>query len=392
MQPEIETHVHRPYIQSGGTLSTQVDIDPGSASETASSHVAICLDTSRSMNKEDKLEKAKDALTTWVFGLLDEADRVSVVAFDSEAEVVMESTRWGDVDRSAAEKRIESLEAKGSTDMYGALELAAEELTNARETGLAAKRILLLSDGEQNSPDLSVGEFERLAERIDDQGIRIRAGGIGSEYRVETIKALGTTGRGKWLHVQKPRAIREFFGTAVEDAQTVIGTDAEVRFDFREGIEVSKLFRAKPQVQPVEMEWEGGTGVVKLPDLVERESQKLAVELHVPGDSSGPVTLADVELRSRGKTRATATLDVTYTDDEGVLAERNDHVDLHLQRTRIRSKLGDGDIEAAETILGETKIEHEPTAVRGIEKEVTRVKEDGGRKSRNEPTIVDENR
>jgi Ca-activated chloride channel family protein len=373
-------------------LSTQIDIDPGSASETASSHVAICLDTSGSMETEDKLANAKDALTTWVFGLLDETDHVSVVAFDSAAEVVMESTRWGDVDRSSAEARIKSLEANGKTDMYGALELAADELANARDAGMAAKRILLLSDGKQNKPKRSVDEFERLAERIDDSGVRIRAGGIGSEYRVETIKALGTTGRGKWIHVQKPRDIREFFGTAVEDAQTVIGTDAEVRFDFRDGIEVSKLFRAKPQVQPVELEWVGGTGVVTLPDLVERESQKLAMELHVPNEPNGPVTLADVELRSRGKTRATATLDVTYTDDEEALAERNDHVDLHLQQTRIRSKLGDGNIEAAKTILGETKLEHEPTAVRGIEKEVTRVEEEGGRESRNTTTLVDESR
>lgn len=389
MQPEIETHVHRPNIQSGGTLSTQVDIDPGSASETASGHIAICIDTSRSMNKEDKLEKAKDALTTWVFGLLEEPDRISVIAFDSEAEVVIDSTQWGEVDRSTAENRIESPEASGRTDMYGALELAVEELTNAQNTGLTAKRILLLSDGKQNSPELSVGEFEQLADRIDDEGIRIRAGGIGSEYNVETIKALGTTGRGKWLHVQKPRAIREFFGTAVEDAQTVIGTDAEIRFEFKPGIEVSKLFRAKPQVQPVEMEWEGGTGVVKLPDLVERESQKLAMELYLPDESNGTVTLADVELRSRGKTRATATLEVTYTDDEAALAERNDHVDLHLQRTRIRSKIGDGELESAKTILEETKLEHEETAVRSIETKVERAEEDGDRESRNDPTLVD---
>jgi len=392
MQPEIETHVHRPYIQSGGTLSTQIDIDPGSADETASSHIAICIDTSRSMNKEDKLEKAKDALTTWVFGLLEDADRISVVTFDSEAEVVMNSTRWGDVDRSAATEQIESLEANGSTDMFGALELAADELTNARSTGMTAERVLLLSDGEQNSPERSVDEFEQLAERIDDRGIRIRAGGIGSEYNVETIKALGTTGRGKWLHVQNPREIREFFGTAVEDAQTVIGTDAEVRFDFRDGVEVTKLFRAKPQVQPVEMECERGTGVVKLPDLVDREGQKLAMELHVPDEAGGTVSLANVELRSRGKTRATATLEVTYTDDEEALAERNEHVDLHLQRTRIRSKLGDGDLEAAKTILGETKLEHEETVVRGIEDEVTRVEEDGDRSSRNSTTLVDEGR
>lgn len=392
MQPEIETHVHRPYVQSEGTLPTQVEIDPGSASETVSSHIAICLDTSGSMDKENKLENATDALTTWVFGLLDAPDRVSVVTFDSEAEVVMESTRWADVDRSAAETRINSLEANGKTDMFGALELAADELTNAPEAETAAKRILLLSDGKQNKPSRSADEFERLAERIDDDGVRIRAGGIGSEYNVETIKTLGTTGRGKWIHVQKPREIREFFGTAVEDAQTVIGTDAEIRFDLRSGIEVSRLFRAKPQVQPVEMEWEGDTGVVKLPDLVNRENQKLAMELHVPDESNGSVTLADVELRSRGKARATATLDVTYTDDEDALAERNDHVDLHLQRTRVRSKLGEGDLEAAETILEKTKIEHEPTAVRGVEDEVTRVKEDGDRQSRNEPTIVDESR
>lgn len=388
MEPEISAHVHRPYLKSETRLSVQVDVEPGTVAAPARNEFVICLDTSISMDNEGKLEKAKAALTDWVFALVDDADAISVVAFDSEPSVVFELTEWADLDRDEAEDEIESLAAGGQTDMYGALETAADILAGQDEVGPTAKRILLLSDGKQNAPEKSNAAFERLASRIDDRGIRIRAGGIGTDYDEAVIKALGTAARGKWIHVQEPREIRDFFGTAVEEAQTVIGADAELRFEFHPGVEVNEAFRAYPQVHQANVEWDDSTASVRLPDLRERADQQVAMELQAPDATRGPVTLAEVKLCVRGETWARTRLDVTYTDDTEKLKQVNENVDLHLQKTRIRSELGDGNVEAAQTVLEETQLVHDETDVGDVEQAVTRVEEHGDAAARNQTTLV----
>lgn len=388
MEPEISAHVHRPYLNSETRLSVQVDIEPGTAASAARDEFVVCIDTSISMDSEDKLQKAKAALTDWVFALVDDADAISVVAFDSEPAVVFELTEWADLDREDAEEAIEALSAGGQTDMYGALETAADMLRGQDGDGPVAKRILLLSDGKQNAPEKGDAAFERLASRIDDCGIRVRAGGIGTDYDEAVIKALGTTARGKWIHVQNPREIRDFFGTAVEEAQTVIGTDAELRFDFHPEVEVNEAFRAYPQVHQADVERDGAVASVQLPDLRERAGQQVAMELQVPDAALGTVTLADVELRVRGETWAESPLEATYTDDTARLGQVNEAVDLHLQKTRIRSALGDGNVDTAQTVLEETKLVHGETNVGDVEQAVTRVEEHDDAAARNRTTLV----
>jgi len=388
----ITTDVNRPYVPAdGATVTATVDVEPGEQREAVERHLLLCLDASGSMDGA-KIDQAREG-AEWVFGLLEPDDYVAIVAFDSEASVVMRPTRWGDTSREAAMTHVDDLGAGGGTDMYDGLSTARdvlESLAHRPETDDAVRRILLLSDGKDNSHDSA--DFEGLAREIDDAGIRILSAGIGTDYAEETIRTLGTTARGEWTHLESPGDIEAFFGDAVEQAQSVVATDAELELDAAPGVEVSEVYRALPQAQEVAVDWAGNTARVPLPDLAERERQRVVLKVHAPAHDVGEeVTLVDVRLSAQGRT-AVDRIAVEYTDDNAELAAHNEDVSLDHRQTVVRTELGKGNVDAAETEVEKmTRVHGEDTQiVRDVQQQTELVKE-GGRAERDRATrIVDD--
>jgi Ca-activated chloride channel family protein len=389
---EIRTDVNRPAVPTDGTtITAEVDVEPGTQEADVQRHIALCIDASGSMDGSN-IERARDG-ASWVFGLLEADDYVSVVAFDSEAELVLRPTRWGDIDREEAMDAVDGLTAGGSTDMFDGLRTAqnaleALDLRDDATEGTPVRRILLLSDGKDKHHDPA--EFRDLAIDIDESGIRVETAGIGDEYNEDTIRTLGTTARGEWTHLEGPGDIEDFFGEAVEQANDVVAPDADLHLDVLEGVEISEVYRALPQAQDVEVYWEQTEATIKLPDLAERQHQRVVLKIHVPtrAGEEAAVDLVDVTLSADGET-ATATIGVEYTEDNEKLAEHNEAVQLDHQQTVVQTELGKGNVEAAETTVEKmTTIHGEDTdIVQEAERQTELVKE-GGRAERNQATKI----
>lgn len=393
MTAELRTDVNRPAVPTAGTtITAEVEVEPGEKQAPVQRHIALCLDTSGSMSG-DKIQRARDG-AEWIFGLLEDDDYVSIVAFDSDAELALRPTRWGDVSRAEAMARVNDLAAGGGTHMFEGLRTARDaletlELNQDATKGRPVRRILLLSDGKDKYNDPP--DFRDLAIDIDEAGIRVESAGIGDEYNEDTIRTLGTTARGEWTHLEGPGDIEKFFGEAVEQANSVVASDARLELDVAEGVEVSDVYRALPQAQEVDLDWEANTAVVKLPDLTEREQQRVVMKIHVPPGAEGTRDLVDVTLTARGG-QASDTIAVEYTNDNARLAAHNEEIQLDHEETVIRTELGKGNVEAAETQVERmTQIHGEDTEiVQDVQRETQIVKE-GGRAERNRATkIVDE--
>jgi Ca-activated chloride channel family protein len=390
MTAEITTDVNRPNVPtSGTTITAEVDVEPGEKQEQVQRHIALCIDTSGSMGGS-KIERARDG-ASWVFGLLDDDDYVSIVTFDSEAELVMRPIRWNDVSREEAMDYVDELTAGGGTNMFDGLRTAQNSLEalgmrdDATE-GTAVRRILLLSDGKDKHNEPS--DFETLADEIDESGIRVESAGIGEDYNEETIRTLGTTARGEWTHLEAAGDIEDFFGEAVEQAKNVVAPDAQLKLDVDTGVEVSEVYRALPQAHDPSLDWADNTAILKLPDLTEREHQRVVMKIHVPErhNEEGSVELVDVTLTARGG-QASDIISVAYTEDNAELAEHNEEVQMDHQQTVIQTELGKGNVDEAETQVERmTKIHGEETElVQEVERRTELVKE-GGRAERNQAT------
>jgi len=391
MAPEISTALNRPYIPPHGTnLTARIDVSPGEQQAAVERHIALCIDTSGSMSGE-KIERAREG-ASWVFGLLDDEDYISITTFDSDAERVLGPARWGDLTRDEAMACVAELTAGGKTDMYEGIQNAKnalEALTFHDETAARpVRRILVLSDGKdkEHEPD----EFRDIAVDVDESGIRIEAAGIGAEYNEETIRTLGTTARGEWTHLEAAGDIEDFFGDVVEQAKDVVAPDATLEVTPAPGVELSEVYRALPQAQEVELDWEGETASIKLPDLTERESQEVVMQIQAPASEEGlgEAVLAEVTLTARGE-EVGDTISVTYTEDNEHLAVNNEGVQLSHQQTVIKTELGKGNVEAAETQVEKmTQIHGKETEVVAEAKRETEIVKEGGRAEQNRATKI----
>jgi Ca-activated chloride channel family protein len=139
-------------------------------------------------------------------------------------------------------------------------------------------------------------------------------------------------------------------------------------------------------------EWEDNSAVVKLPDLIEREQQRVVMKIHAPAnDPAEDVPLVQVRLVARGE-EAVEVIDVDYTEDNTELAEENETVQMDHRQTVIQTELGKGNVETAETQLEQmTRIHGEDAgAVEEAERQTQLVKE-GGRAEQSQATkLVDD--
>ena len=121
--------------------------------------VALVLDNSLSMEKEDRLEHAQDAALKFL-DVLTEGDEGMVVAFSDEVEVKQEPT----ASRQDLEGAILSVEPVGGTSLYDAVWKTSRQLER-----LDGRRVLvLLSDGRDEARSgLEPGSLHTLNEALD---------------------------------------------------------------------------------------------------------------------------------------------------------------------------------------------------------------------------------
>ena len=131
--------------------------------------LGIALDVSASMTQE-KMAASRSAIDRFIFDLLDDEDEVFFMKFSSEARITQEWT----TDRAAISRAVQRVEASGGTAIYDAV---AQALPVAASGQHRKKAILVISDGNDTSSDMSVG---LLRTRIRESDVLVYALGVDS--------------------------------------------------------------------------------------------------------------------------------------------------------------------------------------------------------------------
>jgi Ca-activated chloride channel family protein len=300
----------------GGRPKAAITIDPGEATGAdAARQIVVCVDVSGSMRGAEKLGNVKRGLDG-VADRLRPDDRVAVVAFASNVETLVPSTRWGVLDDDRLVAAIENASLGGKTDLYGGLATARDELAATPDDDGAAVRILLLSDGKHNVGSRDRDEFETLAGDIESAGASIMAAGVGDRYDHGLMKALADASRGDWEHIEAPDEIGAFFEREVGRAATLVVPRPELVVDLGPRFEARDVYRRVPQPQSVDADWTHGRTVVPIGDLHGDERQLVTFEVLAPTGQAGvDYRVADVTLRAGSRTLATASIEATYGVD-----------------------------------------------------------------------------
>lgn len=281
-------------------LNTPVDPE---AIERPPLELVLALDTSGSMYGEpiEQLLEGVRALRD----VLEPGDRLSLVTYSDEAEVRFES--WGPELRESLDGELRLVSAGGQTNLHDGLATAFRVAEAHQEAG-AQTRVLLLSDGVANVGIESRERITALAAAYARRGIGLTTIGVGSEFDVRLMRALGEVGAGSFYFVEDPVALREVF---VEEARSFlypIALDARIDVRVSAGWRIHGVYGTNG--------WRGGRseGQVELPMLFVAGRRNAAAPVAEGRRGGGGAILVELAPDGAPPAGAVAVLELSFTD------------------------------------------------------------------------------
>jgi len=164
------------------------------------SNLVFVIDTSGSMNRENRLELVKRALMALV-NRMDRRDRVGIVEYGSRGRVVLRPTSFADADDII--DAIEDLRPNGSTNAEEGLRLGYEMADRAYDPD-ANNRVILCSDGVANVGRTGPEGILKTIKEEARRGIYLTAVGFGmGNYNDVLMEQLADHGDGHYYYVDE---------------------------------------------------------------------------------------------------------------------------------------------------------------------------------------------
>ncbi len=201
-------------------------------------NIALAVDTSGSMSG-DAMEWTIAGLRSMV-DALEPGDLVTLVDFDTTAEVVIEHAVAGD-DDEALLAAINQLRAEGGTNIHDGLAEAIDAVSEIAVEGMS-NRVVLLSDGLATSGNTSANDILALAEDASELGIGVTTIGMGTEFDVDLMRDLAEAGAGAFYFLEDPSAVEEVFVDEVETFLVPLGEDATIALDVSDQYTLRNVF------------------------------------------------------------------------------------------------------------------------------------------------------
>ena len=191
--------------------------------------LTFVIDTSGSMDRDDRLGLVKDSLSILV-DELDDDDTVAIVTYDDSSGIVLEPTEIRDRDRIL--DAIDDLRPGGSTNLEAGLRegyrLAGESF---RRDGI--NRVVLASDGVANVGVTDPDQLARMIRDDADRGINLVTVGFGmGNFDDVTMEQLADQGDGFYAYVDTEDEAERLFEDELTSTLLTIAKDAKIQVEF----------------------------------------------------------------------------------------------------------------------------------------------------------------
>lgn len=201
-------------------------VPPG---ERPASNLVFLVDTSGSMQSADKLPLVIASLKL-LTGKLRAQDRVSLVTYSGQTQVVLEPTPGDRRDTIVA--ALERLQPGGGTNGGAGLELA---YSMARQGYIknGVNRVLVATDGDFN---LGVTSFDALLQRVEQQrrsGVALTTLGFGTgNYNEQLMERLADAGDGNYAYIDSLSEAQKVLVREAGATLTTIARDVKIQLEF----------------------------------------------------------------------------------------------------------------------------------------------------------------
>jgi Ca-activated chloride channel homolog len=256
-------------------------------------NLCLILDRSGSMNGRP-LETVKKAACR-IVDRLNPGDRLSVIAFDHRAKVIVPNQTIDDPER--IKREINKLTADGGTAIDEGMQLGIKELTKGKKESIS--QAFLLTDGEnEHGSNKRCLEFASLAASYS---LTVNTLGFGDNWNQDILEQIADAGGGSLSHIQQPSEAEAKFSQLFTRIQTVGLTNAYLLFSLVPKVRLAEL---KPVAQvapdtielPVQQESDGRFAV-RLGDLMRDAERVVLMNLYIGQLAPGGQAIAHLQVR-----------------------------------------------------------------------------------------------
>ena len=249
--------------------------------------VVLVLDRSGSMAGEPLQSVTKAAAQ--LLRLVGPADRIGVVAFDDEVDLVLP---LGQHDAVAAGRILRAIEPGGATNLSGGW-LKGLEMLVADGRGDVLRRIIVLTDGHANAGLSRPSDLLPLIGSGQAQGISTSCIGFGDGYDETLLAGLADAGRGNDYWCAGPDQAAAVFADEFSGLASVVAQNVSVEITPTDAVAVAQVLNEFPITDLAS----GGVQVA-LGDAYGSETRKVVARFNLrPLDADGAVDVATFTIR-----------------------------------------------------------------------------------------------
>lgn len=240
-------------------------------------NLCLVLDCSGSM-KGIPLETVKQAAQQLI-SQLSPQDRLSVIAFDHQAQVIVANQVVG-TETAAILAKINSLQAGGGTSIDEGIKLGIKEMVAAGTESIS--QAFVLTDGENEHGDNA--RCIKLAEFATESKITLNTLGFGEHWNQNILEKIADVGAGILAYIEHPEKALAEFGRIFSRIQTVGLTNAYLQISLMPKVRLAELkpvAQVAPDTIELPVQTEGERYIVRLGDLMTDNARVILINTYI---------------------------------------------------------------------------------------------------------------
>ncbi len=297
MQVALETVISDPQVDiSQGSTQRQLSIEVSALAEPEDRqlplNLCLILDHSGSM-KGTPLSTVKQAARELINGLKPE-DRLSIVAFDHQAEVIVPCQQVTDPTDIFA--RIDKLQAAGGTAIDAGIKLGITQLLEGRQDRVSHG--FILTDGENEHGDDA--RCIKLAGFATESNITLNTLGFGENWNQNILEQIADTAAGTLAYIAEAAQAVSEFGRIFNRMQSVGLTNAYLQLELEPKVRLAELkpvAQVAPDTIELTVEDDGNLHIVRLGDLMKGLSRVILINTYIGQLAEGEQAIATIQIR-----------------------------------------------------------------------------------------------
>ena len=275
-QPTLRFRPLRPAVAADGatvldlllTISSPEPTEDLQGQPRPPLNLALVIDRSGSMAGR-KLSNARKA-ARFLAGELTARDRLAIVTFDDEAQVVVPSTPVTDPQPFIA--AINTIHSGRSTALFDGWLSGAMQVAEHLDP-IQLNRVLLLSDGQANQGLTNQKAIAAKVAGLCKRGISTSAFGLGDGFDEDLMGAIASAGDGTLAFIESPAQLADLYASELQGLASTLGKRVSIGIRTKNGAELLDLLNDLEATE---------RGNFQLPNLRAGQELNVGLRLQLP--------------------------------------------------------------------------------------------------------------